>query len=575
MLDSCGKSLLDTFNNLLDHAISIKDGRGSGTPVSKAETADLASVVEDVVEAVHFSHISEKAFQSSLGQTGVPTYNAANTPGDEQASTQPLVLLSIANSAWRLPIDVGAWKRIIMNIFGNALKYTKTGRIEVGLSIAPRSDREGNYRDHICFRVEDTGRGMSSDYLKYNLFTPFSQEDTYSPGIGLGLSIVQQLTISMGGAIDVKSSVGVGTVVEVWFPLEGGLGGSPGHDSPPTAPLSVLRGYDGCLVGRTLCLISAEAYASSSTASYFQAGRPTARQIRKLSTFERAFRLTAGDVLGMKVVVASSKDDNLPPADIYLLDGDTIRDPLGAIASLPPVSPLVLLCSRAGSLSPCPGQQAGSGVVHLHHPIGPKKLVAVLSGALTRPKESPEDISSRLSALNIKAPPAPPPNADDSPGPGGLVREEKPKPPIPSTPHPPDSSTPAPRVLHLLLVDDNPINVKLLAATARKLKHTFETACHGLEAVEAYKKALEKKQPFDTVFMDISMPVMDGFEAIREIRQLENEMKASPCRIAALTGLSSELSRKEALSSGSDLFLTKPVKMDTVKKLLDEQLEKV
>jgi CheY-like chemotaxis protein len=93
--------------------------------------------------------------------------------------------------------------------------------------------------------------------------------------------------------------------------------------------------------------------------------------------------------------------------------------------------------------------------------------------------------------------------------------------------------------------------------------------------VEAYKKALEKKQPFDTVFMDISMPVMDGFEAIREIRQLENEMKASPCRIAALTGLSSELSRKEALSSGSDLFLTKPVKMDTVKKLLDEKLEKV
>jgi CheY-like chemotaxis protein len=73
--------------------------------------------------------------------------------------------------------------------------------------------------------------------------------------------------------------------------------------------------------------------------------------------------------------------------------------------------------------------------------------------------------------------------------------------------------------------------------------------------------------------MDISMPVMDGFEAIREIRRLESEAPpptGKRARIAALTGLSSELSRKEALSSGGDAFLTKPIKLDTVRRLLEE-----
>jgi CheY-like chemotaxis protein len=134
-------------------------------------------------------------------------------------------------------------------------------------------------------------------------------------------------------------------------------------------------------------------------------------------------------------------------------------------------------------------------------------------------------------------------------------------------------SVPRVKSRHLLLVDDNPINMKLLTTVVRKLNHTFATASHGLEAVQLYSKSLEQQRQFDMVFMDISMPVMDGFQATREIRQMELEAGVQACKIVALTGLSSDASRNEAYACGSDLFFTKPVKLDKVRRLLDEEID--
>jgi CheY-like chemotaxis protein len=120
---------------------------------------------------------------------------------------------------------------------------------------------------------------------------------------------------------------------------------------------------------------------------------------------------------------------------------------------------------------------------------------------------------------------------------------------------------------HVLVVDDNLINLKILVKLLEQLGCSYATATNGLDAVQLYKVA-SKTQPFSFIFMDISMPVMNGFVASHEIRAFEQEQRSSPTYIVALTGLGSAASKEEAFTSGVNLFLTKPVGLQTIKALL-------
>ncbi|KAI4724829.1 hypothetical protein E4T49_07421 [Aureobasidium sp. EXF-10728] len=124
----------------------------------------------------------------------------------------------------------------------------------------------------------------------------------------------------------------------------------------------------------------------------------------------------------------------------------------------------------------------------------------------------------------------------------------------------------------LLLVDDNPINLQLLVTYAKKNGHAMHKASDGSQAVEAYKNAhteatITTDKP-EVVLMDISMPVMDGFEASRQIRAFERQKGLKPVVIIALTGLGSSEAQHEAFVSGINLFLTKPVRLKELTKLL-------
>jgi CheY-like chemotaxis protein len=138
---------------------------------------------------------------------------------------------------------------------------------------------------------------------------------------------------------------------------------------------------------------------------------------------------------------------------------------------------------------------------------------------------------------------------------------------------PPQPTAPAP--LHALLVDDNKINRQLLVMFMKKHKFSYAEAEDGQEALDAYKASClpgphsdAPSRRFDVVLMDISMPVMDGMESTRRIREFEKENGLTKSNIIALTGLASAQAQQEAEASGIDVFLPKPVKFAELKKLL-------
>jgi CheY-like chemotaxis protein len=123
----------------------------------------------------------------------------------------------------------------------------------------------------------------------------------------------------------------------------------------------------------------------------------------------------------------------------------------------------------------------------------------------------------------------------------------------------------------ILLVDDNDINLKLLVRFVTKANYAYECATDGLQAVEAYKGASgDRNRAFRYVLMDISMPVMDGLAATREIREFEKRNRIEPRTvIVAMTGLASEMTQDDALRSGVDYFQIKPVIFKDLLKVLE------
>ena len=243
MLDTvraCGRTLLDTFEQILDYSkINSLDmkrqlyssrvrerGRYEKSRIESLrllKVVHVAAVIEDVIESVYSGHIFSNTLASGVWQL---------EPGDEHnqssdgCNISPIdILIDVAPHHWEFMIEPGALRRIVMNVFGNALKYTREGSVSVRVDLQKRSagadstSSDNSEPEVLVLTVSDTGKGISSEYLHSNIFTPFSQEDTLSPGTGLGLSLVRNILRSLNGTIKIKSQVGAGTVVKISLPL--------------------------------------------------------------------------------------------------------------------------------------------------------------------------------------------------------------------------------------------------------------------------------------------------------------------------------------------------------------------
>lgn len=121
--------------------------------------------------------------------------------------------------------------------------------------------------------------------------------------------------------------------------------------------------------------------------------------------------------------------------------------------------------------------------------------------------------------------------------------------------------------LHILVVEDNPINQKLLSLMLKQFGYTCVIAADGKIGVEEYRKG-----SFDAVLMDIQMPVMDGFEATAAIRAHENA-NGGHIPIIAVTAHVMPGYREKCLGNGMDNYLAKPFKMQELKEIITETMQ--
>ncbi|PLN76814.1 hypothetical protein BDW42DRAFT_188434 [Aspergillus taichungensis] len=640
-IESCGRTLLDTINNLLDLTFINKFqgkaiGAGQNEPASstngsmdKSDDADklrsytrvnLDSVLEEVAECVFagysFYHHPQRPPPALVDSSSRITGSSMGSKPRGNQFHEVTVIFDIQYGAnWEFFTHAGAWRRILMNVLGNALKYTESGYIYLGLKSSPKdlpsdptnsdagTPTEQHDQHDVVLTVKDTGKGISPEYLQNDLFRPFSQENPLAAGSGLGLSIVRQAVGSIGGTIDIVSARGEGTEMTIRTALRRyPVSDSPESPLEASPKMSALNELRRDTVGKSIGILG------------FGASLSSPRDTTLYESLERMCR----EWFGLKVTSVSAADDELASYDFYLavqteLDSEDRKgrdlftlaeDTSGDVGR---ESPVVVICQYpevAHNMFVAAKVRGQTGIFEfISQPCGPRKLARALSLCIkrrqgqqtggtdpsehTRWVEMPE--SSRL-PLDVSANDPPDarmpinkrPTADTM---GNPNRQSD-----GATDTSTGNSCPKPQVTSffvesarpqgtdgraVLLVDDNDLNLQLLTAYTKKEDYEYMTAQDGKEAVDTYKAHPGK---FRVVLLDISMPVMNGFEAAREMRRFDRErlkqmpesdrQSVRPTVIAGLTGLDGAAARKEAAGAGIDTFLVKPVRRSDVRAIL-------
>lgn len=129
----------------------------------------------------------------------------------------------------------------------------------------------------------------------------------------------------------------------------------------------------------------------------------------------------------------------------------------------------------------------------------------------------------------------------------------------------PKSKSKAPSQLKIMVVDDNALNVKLALTVLSRKGYDVESANDGQQAVELYKKSIDNGTScFDLIFMDIRMPVLDGFTATEQIRSFENTNNLCPTPIIAMTAGTDESWKEKSKEMGLNGIITKPINLKQI-----------
>ena len=423
-IQESGESLMTIIDDILDF--------------SKAEAGEV-KLVESDFELVPLIDHAVELFGPEAGRKGI----------DLAAYLAPGIARQLCGDAGRI-------RQILLNLIGNAIKFTKSGGVTLAVTMEDAAPADDGVV--LRFEVSDTGTGIPAESLE-KIFGPFTQADSSTSrsygGTGLGLAISKKLIALMGGHIGVESELGRGSLFWMTLPLAHSRGqASPWADELPdsTHGRRVLVVDDAEMVRLTFekqfsalgmevtCAADVEA-GLSCLRSASEAGKPF-----ELAILDHMLSGADGESLAKRI----RSDDTLDVGALILsstsgqVDTDSKAQALGFDAALPkPLRPgLLLKCLKR---------------------VRKTKIVDKLG----KPRRSPKRPAD--------------PNAE----------------------------------FRILLAEDNTANQKVVAALLNNSGFQIDTVTDGLQAVEAVRN-----RHYDLVLMDIGMPELDGQGATRQIREL-------------------------------------------------------
>jgi len=403
--------------------------------------------------------------------------------------------------------DVTRLRQILVNLIGNAVKFTNSGEVIVSVKTIQKSvdhsiDAAQSTNDEpypiykIQFAVTDTGIGIPANRMDC-LFKSFSQVDSSTNrqygGTGLGLAISKHLSEMMGGRMWAESQVGQGSTFYFTILTQAAPNLEMGDRSFSTDVLvgKRLLIVDDNATNRQILTLQAQAWGMSSRAA--------------ASGAEALSWLTQPDLFDIAIL-----DMQMPYMDGLSL-ATAIRRQSGYLRL-----PLVMLTSMV-NLERSHATTLASFRALLHKPVKQAQLhdvlVCIFGGQSTR-------IPPNRSGMGL-----------------------------------PELSLGQQLPLKILLAEDNVVNQKVVLHLLQRIGYRADVACNGREVLESLRR-----QPYDVVLMDVQMPEVDGISATHQICQ--EWQPANRPRIIAMTAGAMAGDREECLAAGMDDYISKPIRIE-------------
>jgi PAS domain S-box-containing protein len=401
--------------------------------------------------------------------------------------------------------DASRLRQIVVNLVGNAIKFTDSGEIAVRVRAEAR---EGP--DCVCeFTVADTGVGIPEDKREL-IFKPFSQADTSTTrkygGTGLGLTISTRLVQMMGGKIWLESEVGRGS--QFHFTVRLRAADAKEIKLGTVAPLEPLRDVKVLVVD------------DNRTNRRILEGmllrwhmKPTSVDCAAAALAQLSAALEEGEPYPLILT-----DMHMPAMDGFALIEQIRRRPELSAAT-------IMMLTSAGHRGDAARCQDLGVSAYLLKPIRQSELREAVARVLgAREHDGAIPLVTRFSLQDA---------------------------------HEPDA------YLRVLLAEDNLVNQRLVVRLLEKRGHRVAVAGSGLEVLVALEK-----ESFDLVLMDVQMPEMDGLEATTAIREKEKGTGHRQA-VVALTAHAMKGDREKCLAAGMDGYLSKPIRPQELDQLLE------